>query len=1179
MANNWTDSQRHAITVNGGPVIVTAAAGAGKTTVLVERVLSRITDKSAPIDIDRILIVTYTKAAAQELKDRFAKRLGEMIADDPFDKNLVRQQMLLSRAHISTIDSFCNSIVKEFFYLLNVDRNIRVAEAGELEIIKNEALRYTLDDMYLKSEPDFLYLADSYKGTKDDVTLQKNILKIYEYLRSHPFMDKWIKSTEDLFSDIDDIESSAWGKIVYSYALDAADFLISLCNSSLDCISNDEKLNEKCKFLFADDLELAIKLKDKLENGSWTDVHRLLSKITFAQFPRITGYKENPYKLKAAANRNLFKETIKKLIDIFSYDADTCKRDIADLCVLTQQMLACVRNFSNNYQMLKANKKVADYADLEHWTLQLLVNEKDDTYTEIAQQIASRFDEILIDEYQDANEVQEYIFKSISRDGNLFFVGDVKQSIYGFRQAMPQLFLNRKNESFLYDESAPKFPAKIILDKNFRSISGVTSAVNYFFEKLMSPSVGDIIYDESESLVCGAKYNDEPKPSVTAAFIDLGMSGEVDACVAEAKYIGETILKMIGDAYPIREKEGVYHPASFFDFAVLMRNKKKYAPIYAEVLNQMGVKASCETTKSFFELQEIQVMICLLGVIDNPCLDIELLTVMMSPLFGFTPDDLAVIRSESRNTSLYASVRKSAEAGDEKCKHLLAELSYYRDVCVTMTVSQLIGCIYERSSYPNIVSSLSDSDIAVNNLRLLREYASNYERSKNAGLSRFVSYIHRLIENESDLDAAVDLNSAANNSVSVMSIHKSKGLEYSVCFVVNQSRSFNSDKAQSVSIHSKYGLGIKRLDKKNNVRYNTMPRKALSLEIERDEKSEELRILYVAMTRAKQKLFLVSSHKDVFKYLRDISSCLTNGKTIPPFVVRNAKHISDWIAMCALMHPDCGVLRDWCDADVECDREAQFPMSAEIVTELADITSDSIGDVKLTDIEPDYTLVDLLKQRMAFEYKNEPLLKLPSKVAASELSHKLSDNGFDRMLDTPAFMSDKKLTPAQRGTALHAFMQYCDFNKARDNLENELSHLCENGYLSDIQADSIDKEKALAFINSDIISRCLKSDRVFKEYRFTIKVDASLVDSSIDEKFSNEKILLQGAVDLAFVENNKLVIVDYKTDNVKCLDDLYGMYQSQLKIYADAMQQCTDYTVAECLIYSVKHNKSLKVNF
>ena len=578
---------------------------------------------------------------------------------------------------------------------------------------------------------------------------------------------------------------------------------------------------------------------------------------------------------------------------------------------------------------------------------------------------------------------------------------------------------------------------------------------------------------------------------------------------------------------------------------------------------------------------EIILILNFLRVINNPALDIELLSVLMSPVFGFDEDDMARIRLGSKGTSLYAAVLKDSENGNKKSTDFLTEFSYYRDLSLSVPMSQLISVIYDRSFVSAILSAVSESPMASQNLRVFLDHARSYEQNTGRGLSSFITYIDRLFEEGTDLMGAVASQDPTRNAVKLMSVHSSTGLEFPVCFLSNTADAFISDAGKDVLLHPDFGIALKRRDTALNITYNTLPRKALSLELKRAEKSEELRILYVGMTRAKEKLIMTCSYQHPNKYLQSIASKLSSYNRIPPFVVRSANKSSDWILMCAMLHPDGKALREAAGAWCSQDRSSDFPMTVNLIDSPLheSYEEEQNEDTAAVPAERlDEKITQAIDRHSAFSYPYEELLSLPVKVAASELAHKLSDKAFERILSTPAFMQELKLTAADRGTALHAFMQYTDFAKAREDIAEEIKRLTNEGYLTEVQAQSIDIEKASAFIRSPLVDRCIASDQVYKEYRFTVEIPAFYVKPSLPEQFKDETIILQGAVDLAFVEDGKLVIVDYKTDRVKRPNELVDIYSSQLLLYKKALQECLLTEVSECLIYSVYLSQEISVD-
>lgn len=1176
----WTDNQLSAITARGGSVIVSAAAGSGKTTVLVERVIRMVTDPDPErrVDVDRLLIVTYTRAAAAELRVRLYNALSECIRENPADAGLARQQALLCKANISTVDSFCSSLAREYFYELDIDRKYRIGESGELAVMRADAMRLTLDSMYAEGDPNFYVLVETFASSKSDTALEENINRLYDFIMSHPFPERWLDEKLAYFNDFTDASTSVWGRIISDYTAEALDYMESLYDRAVGAISLDTGLYEKAHALFDGDRDFLDRLKAAVQSEHWDDIHEALSSFVKGRFV-VRGYSDHPLKLEAASARDAFKEVVARLQKLYAQDEAMCLYDIELLKSYAGVLFKAVRLFRENYTALKRDRNLADYADLEHWAVELLVDENTLRRTPLAEEISRRFSEIMVDEFQDANETQDVIFRALSsNDGNLFVVGDVKQSIYGFRHAMPELFIKRKNNAVLYHENHPVFPAKIILEQNFRSEKHLLSAVNFFFSKLMSPSVGDIEYNEEERLYPGLPYAEPTSAPIELDLIDKVMLGEKDTAVIEGRFIAERIHRLIAEGYPVKDGDG-YRPVAMGDIAILLRNMTK-APKYIETLNLCGLRTHSKSGDSFLDSLEIMLIANLLRVISNPALDIELLSVLMSPVFGFDANDLARMRSHSPRGSLYAALIHDAQAGNKKSTDFLSELRYYREMSVTLPLSKLINLIYERASFMTVISAMDTASSARNNLRVFHEYARNYEQNTHKGLSAFINYLDRLSENKSDLQSAAAEDNAGSDAITVMSMHSSKGLEFPVVILAEMSHGFVSDTTEKVLLHPRYGYVQKRFDKELSVSYNTMPYEALSLEIKRSELSEELRILYVALTRARQKLIAVSTPTyGVATYLGGIVKKLSGERNLTPYIVRSANSMSDWLTMCAMLHPDGAPLRGYIDAEIDFDRDADFRFDCAVIDEPFDeITADDIvqSDDDETPVEANRLIIDELTRHAEFVYPYEGLNALPVKVAASTLAHRQNFRA-ERYLSRPAFLSNEKLNSAEKGTALHAFMQFADFAEAREDIKAELDRLVSGGFITGIQADSIDLARARAFIDGSIVSRCLNAEAVYKEYRFNVRIPAHMVSEEIAHAYPDETVILQGAVDLAFVENGELVIVDYKTDRVKHPEQLREMYATQLMLYKEALTQCLGLPVKECTIYSVRHSAEVEV--
>lgn len=1192
----WTENQLNAIKARNGAVLVSAAAGSGKTAVLVERVIDIITDRENPVDADRFLVVTYTKAAAGEMKERIEARIEELLRDDPLNESLHRQQLLLSRTHICTIDSFCSELVKEYFYTLDIPADFRIAEEQELTILRNIAMQNVLEKMYDQDNNQiFEETVDSFSAVRDDTKLQETVLALYDFLRSHPFPNRWIEEKTSMYKPKLSSSETAWGKVILERAEISALFLRELSKKNLMELSCEPVL-ESSKFgdAIKDDDSFIDLLITRIQSKNWDEIIDTLNSYSPARLTAPRAFTENDTKISVSDRQKLIKETIGEIKELFFDNDKRCMEDIEKLRNIVGMLFKIMRLFGNEYDRIKREKSLADFSDLEHWTLKLLVEEDDCGVhpTDIAREISSRFDFVMVDEYQDANKIQDTIFKALSdNERKLFVVGDVKQSIYRFRQAMPEIFIDRKNRYKLYDPKLDNYPAKIILDRNFRSRSGVTDGINFVFRNIMSKSVGDIEYNDEEALVAGASYDEDKGNAISFHLVEIPPTSEQSRDTSEACYIGNLINQMM-QTEEVTDKSGKRKPR-FSDFCILMRGTRSHSIEYAEELARHGIPTSIETSDSFFSAHEIQVMLSLLRVIDNPVLDIPLATVMVSPIFGFTADDLAKIRADYKRGSLYSAVLSASKNNNTKLEMFAKRLSELRKISTSVSSDVLINKIYSETSYPEIVSSMEDGELKCQNLRLLFEYAKKYEGSGYRGLGGFIKYIDRLEENGCDLAAAEKQDNNSENAVRIMTIHKSKGLEYPICIVAGTSREFNSDTKNEVLLHNQLGLGIKRKDKKRLCRFTTMPREAVKLEIKNGEMSEELRILYVAMTRAKERLVIISAVNDAEKYVSKLAQRLAYDRVISPYTVGNANSISDWITDCLLIHPCASELRvlggysglisnektpDW-DIVIERLNSDEEINTCKISEENSPFTKTEPSDTSHNiDVKKKDELLKKLNERLSKKYEFSELTTVPNKVAASSLAHKNNSLKYIAV-SKPGFMLEEKgsLSATEKGTALHAFVQYCDFNSAKESVDGEIERLVKCGFLSPEQGNSIDRDSVLSYLNSELMTRMINSDMLEREYRFTVEIPAGTADPLLTFPYSEEPIVLQGSIDCIFEENGEITIVDYKTDRVKEPQKLAELYAQQLRLYKLAVEQITEKTVSSCLIYSFALNCTIEI--
>ena len=1173
----WTKQQQNAIGSTGGSVLVSAAAGSGKTAVLVERVIRMITSEQNPIDVDRLLVVTFTRDAAAEMKQRIAHTLSELLEDDPFNEHLLRQSKLLYTASICTIDSFCGDLVKEYFHTLGVSSDYRIAEQSELELIKAAAMDIAMEEFYNKGGDKFSMLLDAFSGKGGDQNLRRTVWKIHGFLETQPFPDKWLDDMLESYGERE-VSQSIWGKIIIDYANSAVSHAVNLCENSMNTLLEaDAALSDKLTPVIEDDLLFFQSLQAKLLSGDWDSILEFVHSFKPKQLRPPKGYGENPQKLAVAANRDAAKDTVKRLKKYFCRTEDEAMDEFAELQDLVTVLFSLIRRYTVALDELKRKKNILTFSDIELLAVKLLAEYDDElgyVKTDLGYEISSRFDAVIVDEYQDVNDVQNLIFNCVSDDEtNLFTVGDVKQCIYGFRQAKPQIFIKRKENYFRYSEDDPVYPAAIFLDKNFRSRSEVCDTVNFIFSRLMSKDTARMDYTRDEYLNAGAEYPPQQGCETELTIIDKDeFYGETGAQL-EARYIARRIREIMSSGFMVKDGDASRRP-TYGDFAVMLRSAKSSAAIFVKTLTDSGIPAYSEEQESAFDSLEVKILLNMLRIIDNPALDIPLLSVLCSPVYGFTPDELAQIRVKNRYATLYSALKKWS-GSSSKARLFLEQHDSMRSYANVCTVDELIGRVLETTSLGAITCAVNGGDAPMRNLNLIRHFARGFEAGNSKSLSDFIFYIDRLIDSGIDLPSGSTMDADSVNGVRVLSVHKSKGLEYPFCFLAGTGKRFNkSDLSADVLIDSTAGLGIKR--KTGVCRYNTLPRLAVEIEIEREEMAEELRILYVALTRAREKLMIVGTVSNIGNYINKTASRLLFDRFIDSFTVTDAKRILDWITLCALVNPSSR--KKMLDGSRQITTDEPYPeWDFTSVTEYSQIVSFGAGHIiseasESTEHHSDINYADILRENLAFVYPKQAAAHLPQKVTASQIAHTQSGDYFEKIIVKPRFISGESATAVERGTAHHQFLQFCDFKAARDDISKEIKRLEADGALNGSQAELIDKEGLSRLLGSRLFDRIIASGNIYREERFTVSVPASII---YGEEASDDKIVMQGAVDLAFEENGKLVIVDYKTDRVRDINKLVTLYKKQLDLYREAMKQSMEMEVGECVICSVALNETI----
>lgn len=1175
MARIWTKAQSEAINALDGSVLVSAAAGSGKTAVLTQRVINRLTDENNPTSVDRLLIVTFTRAAAQEMKQRISDALSALLKKDPANSNLINQQILLPSAKICTIDSFCSDLVKENFQALSLAPDFRIGDEGELELLSKQAMDMTMEQMYENdTDGSFRNLTELLFASRDDSKTAEMAEKLYHNSVSFPFPERWLDELCKEYDGSIGIKDSSYGKIILEHLSKALEYCGELAQSILQQCEGDDVLTKIFYDAVSADKAQIQYIAERIDSGEGFDeIRRSVFAYSSARRKNAPAeLKEDTVFLSLDQNRKDIKKQFDELKKLLCCSEEEYAEDMKILGPMMKILTKTAKLYKHNFDLVKKEKKIADFSDITHMALELLVRETADGWesTELAENLKDNFDEILIDEYQDTNAAQDMLFTSISKN-NLFRVGDVKQSIYRFRQANPDIFISLKNTYEPYDKDKNRYPAKIVLGNNFRSRRGVTDIINFVFSQIMSKGCGDIDYDENEELVFSAAYSDERESPAELHLIDYDELDESDSDEVQAMHIASVIKKMIGDGYKVKDGDGE-RPATYKDFAILMRATGSGRGVkYAEILRNEDIPCFTEVSGEFLSSVEISLAINILRVVDNPKQDVPLLSVLMSPVFGFTADDVAKLRLSDRKGDIYGCLLTMQN--DEKVSAFLEKIRYWRNISVCLRVKEFIEEIYSDTALPSVFQAVDPSGIKRGNLMLLCDYADIYENSGYGSLSGFLGFIDRLGDKKRDISGAV---SAAQESdcVKIMTIHKSKGLEFPVCILASCATKFNkSDEKNNLVISQKHGIGVKMRNTDTFEQYDTLCHKAVKLAMGKDNISEEMRVLYVAMTRAREKLIMVYCKKDIEAQCSKYASRIPFWKNkFSPYAVSCASGMGEWLISTLLRHPDAANLRELAGIDNRCVLPAGCSLKV-VITDSSGYTAEEADEEEPS--SPDTDFLNLIKERADFRYRYSALEGIVTKRAASEADKNFIDRDYFASSE-PAFLSASGLTGAARGVATHTFIQYADYGKAKLSVTDEIERLREKGILSQAEAQSINVKAAETFFTSPLLSRILASELVMREKKFTVEVPINEVYEGVDE-FSDEMIMIQGIADCAFLEDGKLVVVDYKTDRLDSEEKFVEKYSSQVLIYKKALSMATGYDVKETLLYSFHLGKEIKV--
>ena len=1180
MAREWTKEQLDAISSRNGSVLVSAAAGSGKTAVLVERVIRRLTDERSPSRADRLLIVTFTRAAASEMRTRISKAIEEELRKNPTNERLAKQRMLLPSAKICTIDSFCNSLVRENFERLEISPDFKNADEGELALLSSQAMTLALEELYLQNDEGFTDLVELLFRGRDDSFLSEMILEIYNKSMSYPFPERWLRELcGDYEESGDEIENNRFVKILTEYALEAVSYCKDILSSMRKIVSGCEELEKAyLKVIESDGAQLEY-IGDRQKNGSWDEARSAILNFEAVRRSSVSKDVKDSFDVKLLnSSRDTLKEiVIKKLGPMFCSSKAEFVDDMRFFEPMVKNLCKAVTLYSKHFSALKKEKKLADFNDVAHLALSLLVRETENGFerTELALAMKDSFDEILIDEYQDTNKAQDMLFSALSNN-NLFRVGDVKQSIYRFRQAMPEIFIELKNSLAPYEREKDNYPSKIILKNNFRSRKSVTGCVNFVFSQLMSENMGGIDYNDEEKLVFSAPYSERSDDCAELHLLETGEfdTSEVTKNEYAAAYTAGLVDRLVESGFKVSDGNGGERPVQYKDICILLRSVSSgKGARYAEALKKRGIPCFTQLDAEFFSSSEVGLILNLLRVIDNPKQDIPLLSVLMSPLFGFSSDDCAELRIGNRSGNLYSCLLSSAESGKRKSKAVLEKLNSLRRLGVCSGVSDFVRSVYDETGIDSLARSLKDSGAKRENLMLLLDYADIYEKAGYSSLSGFVRFVDRLERAKGDLQGAAGVSAEAN-VVRIMTIHKSKGLEFPVCILADCNSKFNlSDENKNAVVSSNAGLGLIRRDSATMAQYPTLCHKAVKRALRADTVSEEMRVLYVALTRAKEKLIMVGAVKDAQKAALSCGMKLNNSRrTVTPFACSLSGSYLEWLLTALLRHRDAKELRERAELGEDIVLESDFSLKLVLKNEADFVPEREAAKERAT---PDAEIERFLEERLSWRYKYEKLAFVVSKRAASEVDKRSVDREYFAS-SRPAFLSDS-LTGAQRGIATHSFMQFANYENAKRDLEKEINAVFERGLITEKERDAINRKHVSTFFESGLSKRLLKSPLVMREKKFTVSVPVSEVYPELSE-FSEEEVMIQGIADCAFLEDDGLVVVDYKTDALKSEEEFVEKYREQVKTYKRALELCTGFRVKQTLLYSFSLGKEIEID-
>ena len=1170
MADKLTPQQEQAVYNRGGNLLVSAAAGSGKTKVLVDRLLTYLTDEVNPADLDEFLIITYTKAAASELRGKIAAKLTEQIARYPENRHLQKQMQRLFLTKISTVHGFCGDLLREFAYRLDIPVDFRVGDENECREIRNTVLNELLDRAYSMEDGGeyFRAFVDTQGLGRDDRLVPEIIEKVYDSARCHLNPDAWLESClrASQPESVDDASQTVWGAYLVQDLkkfLDGQILVFRQCAQALEACDGMEKpaINIRDTLYQLEKLSAA-ETWDDIVRGKNIDYGRLV-------FPK----KNNPdpelcERVKAA--RNACKKGLEKKLQCFADGSRQILQDMEQTSGGTRGLVALVKQFERDYQAAKRSRRILDFSDLEHKTLDLLLGKNRSTPTAVASEIGKRYREILVDEYQDSNGVQDAIFSALTREKHYcFLVGDVKQSIYQFRLADPGIFLEKYHAYAPAEHARIGEGRRVILSHNFRSGAEVISGVNDVFQTCMSPEVGGLSYTEDEALREGIPHAPLNEPGVSLYAIDV----REDAYAEEAAFVASKIKTMLQNGTMVR-KDSQWKAVEPEDIVILLRSPGSAGVYFQRALEANGIRCTSGSGTNLLKTEEIGVLRSFLQTIYNPRLDIPLVSTLASPVFGFTADDLGQLRGRQKRGAIYDALRISDSPKVISFLEILTEL---RNTARMNTLTVLLERCINLTRIDSIYGAMPDGETRRVNIQTFYQLAADFEKGSLRDLSQFLDHLDALEER-----GVVSTSAAGSGCVTIMSIHKSKGLEFPVVFLCNLSRKFNQESLRAQILCDKtLGLGLSIADHKNRVRYPSLAKRAIAAKMAAESISEEMRVLYVAMTRPRDRLIMTYAAQKIETDLLNINQRLAFDGCAQ--LCREAICLGDWVLITALQKTEAGELHALAGKP-EHTKSSSYPWEIRLVQ--APQNTSEVAVLSEEERKMPEGTVELLKESLAFCYPHSAATKAPSKQTATDRKGRIKDTEAAenteerknpvRTWRKPTFYQ-KQAEGKAYGNAIHAALQYIQFSRcgSEKEIRTEINRLVENRFLTQEQGSMVNCEKLLHFFDSEIGKKLRSGVSCLREFKFSI-LDAG---EHYGEGLEEEQVLLQGVVDCALLEPDGITIIDFKTDNVTedYLESTVQRYRPQVEAYAEALGRIYEQPIKGRYLYFFRLDRFVEV--